>query len=94
MKQEYKDFLKHVFHANDHEYNDPDYFSYRYIITKETDNTIDLELDDDFLEKPIHSLMLNLMEWDLMITRLVIGSDPKDYDDESLCMQITEIPCG
>lgn len=96
MKQEYKDFLQHLFHDKDHVYeikiSEPDYYSGRFKILRETDNTIDLELSDNFLKKPIHDLLLNLMEWDLIITGLAISTNPKDYDDEYLWMQITEPP--
>ena len=92
MKQEYRDFLQQLFHRQDHEQYEPDYYSGRFKILRETDNTIDLELSDNFLKKPIHDLLLNLMEWDLIITGLAISTNPKDYDDEYLWMQITEPP--
>lgn len=89
MNQECKDLLQAIFHDKEQ----PDYYSYRYEISKETENKIMLHLDDDLLEKPIGSLLSNLMEWGLHITCLVIGCNPKDYDDEMLCMEITETPC-
>ena len=96
MDKEYKDFLEQVFHAKDHDSYEPDYYSWRYRVVREEDNKITLELDDDFLEKPIHDLLLNMMEYNLMITKLVIGIiDPNDYDSgDALYMDVSVIPCA
>lgn len=56
----------------------------------EEKDSVDLRLDVRLLRIPIHDLVTNLMEWGMMITRLVIASD--QFDNEWLSLQITEIP--
>jgi hypothetical protein len=89
MNKEYKDFINQVFHRKDHDMYEPDYYSWRYEIVKEENDVIALRLDTKLLDKPLHDLVTNLMEWGLMITKLVIASDR--FDDEWLYIEIAEV---
>jgi hypothetical protein len=90
MKQEYKHLLKYIFHSKDHEGHEPDYYSWKFEYLNEEDKSIGLRLDENITDMPLHDLISNLMEWGLMITKLVITGD--EFDNEWLHMEITEIP--